>query len=89
MYETRPTELRDTVEMMNSEDYKERFRAEYCQVAIRFQKLQKMLEKWDKGELDFCPTCPRRIYNIQIKAMADYLAALEVRAVMEGIEFRK
>jgi len=45
----RPMELADTAEMMMSEDYKERFRAEYGQVAIRHQKLKAMLEKWDKG----------------------------------------
>lgn len=66
----RPMELADTAEMMMSEDYKERFRAEYGQVAIRHQKLKAMLEKWDKGELNFTPTCPRSTYDLQIKAMA-------------------
>ena len=47
----RPMELADTAEMMMSEDYKERFRAEYGQVAIRHQKLKAMLEKWDKESL--------------------------------------
>lgn len=36
-------ELKDTVEMMNSSDYKERFKAEYQQVAIRYQKLKDMM----------------------------------------------
>lgn len=79
-------ELRDTVEMMNSEDYKERFKAEYRQNVIRYQKLATMLEKWDKGELIFTPTCPRSTYNMQIKAMTDYIAVLEARAVMENID---
>ena len=79
-------ELKDTVQMMNSADYKERFKAEYFQVVIRFKKLKAMLEKWDKGELNFTPTCPRSTYNMQIAAMADYIAVLEARAVMEGIE---
>lgn len=78
-------ELKDTVEMMSSENYKERFRAEYAQVCIRYQKLAAMLEKWDKGELNFIPTCPRSTYNMQISAMTDYIAVLEARAVMEGI----
>lgn len=77
--------LNETVEMMESADYKERFKAEYYQLAIRYRKLFAMLKKWDDGELDFNPTCPRSTYNIQIDAMADYLAALEARAVMEGI----
>lgn len=79
------TELKDTVEMMNSADYKQRFKAEYCQVVIRYQKLAAMLHKWDKGELDFTPTCPRSTYNTQIRAMVDYIAVLEARAVMENI----
>ena len=44
-----------------------------------------MLTKWDDGTLNFKPTCPRSTYNMQIKAMADYIAVLEARAVMEGI----
>ena len=79
------TELKDTVEMMNSEDYKLRFKAEYAQVVIRYQKLKAMLEKWDNGELNFIPTCPRSTYNMQIKAMTDYIAVLEARAVMENV----
>lgn len=75
-------ELRDTVEMMNSADYKKRFRAEYQQNVIRYQKLVAMLEKWDKEELKFEPVCPRSTYNMQIKAMTDYIAVLEARALV-------
>lgn len=77
--------LAETVEMMNSTDYKERFKAEYNQLAIRYKGLKTMLDKWDNGTLQFEPTCPRSTYNMQIKAMADYLAVLEARAVMENI----
>lgn len=72
--------------MMQSADYKERFKAEYYQNVIRYQKLKEMLRKWDKGDLNFTPACPRSTYNMQIKAMSDYIAVLEARAVMEGIE---
>jgi hypothetical protein len=81
-----PNELRDTIEMMNSGDYKERFKAEYYQVVIRYQKLKAMLDKWDSDQLEFTPTCPRSTYNMQITAMTDYIAVLEARAVMEGVE---
>ncbi len=81
-----PNELRDTIEMMNSKDYKERFKAEYYQVVIRYQKLKSMLDKWDNDQLEFTPTCPRSTYNMQITAMTDYIAVLEARAVMEGVE---
>ena len=79
-------ELKDTIEMMVSDDYKERFRAEYYQVVIRYKKLKAMIKKWDNGELDFSPTCPRSTYNLQIKTMTDYIAVLEARAVMENVD---
>lgn len=78
--------LNETISMMQSEDYKERFKAEFWQTAIRYKKLATMLEAWDAGKIDFEPTCPRSTYNLQIKAMTDYLAVLEARAVMEGVE---
>ena len=77
--------LKDTVELMNSEDYRDRFIAEYKQLVIRYKGLMNMLDKWDRGELNFEPTCPRSTYNMQIKAMTDYIVVLEARAVMEGI----
>ena len=78
--------LADTVEIMNSVDYKERFKAEYAQLVIRYDGLRNMLEKWDNGTLEFKPTCPRSTYNLQIKAMTDYIAVLEARAVMENVD---
>lgn len=85
MCDMRPMELKDTVELMTSDDYKERFIAEYCQVKIRYGKLKYMLERWDNGILDFTPTCPRSTYDLQISAMKDYIAILEARSVMEGV----
>lgn len=78
--------LKDTLEMMQSEDYKERFKAEYYQLEIRLDKLTAMLEKWDRGELNFTPTCPRELYNQQVCGMVDYLNALRTRAEIEGIQ---
>ena len=78
--------LNETIEMMNSNDYKERFKAEYYQIKIRTVGLQNMLAKWDSEQLEFMPTCPRSTYDLQLKAMKDYKAILEARAVMENIE---
>ena len=80
------TELKQTVELMNSSDYKERFKAEYYQLKIRYDKLHNMCEKWDKNELDFTPTCSRFTYARQLNAMAFYLKVLEERAVVEKVE---
>ena len=78
--------LKDTIEMMTSEDYKERFKAEYYQLENRCAGLTAMLEKWDKGELNFTPTCQRGLYTDQLNAMERYLRCLEIRADAEGIE---
>nr|DAE87157.1 MAG TPA: hypothetical protein [Caudoviricetes sp.] len=82
----REMQLRDTVEMMNSADYKERFKAEYYQTAIRYGKLKTMVDKYNNGTLEFKPTCPMSIYDIQLRAMRDYLTILEARAAIEGVE---
>ena len=34
-------ELKDTIDLMTSEDYKDRFKAEYYQTKIRYDKLHK------------------------------------------------
>lgn len=78
--------LKDTVEMMQSANYKERFKAEYYQVLTRYKKLSSIVEAWDKGTLDFTPTCPRSIYDLQLRAMKDYVAILEVRAIIEDVQ---
>ena len=79
-------ELKDTIELMNSEDYKERFRAEYWQTKIRYNKLHKMLVKYEAGTLDFTPTCPIEALENQKYYMGNYLNALEIRAEIEKIE---
>ena len=79
-------DLKETVALMNSADYKERFAAEYYQLETRYVKLQSMVEKWDNGELNFTPTCPRSTYDFQLKAMKEYLGILEIRAKIEDVK---
>lgn len=81
----RPTTLQDTVHGMCSSDYKERFKAEYAQLVIRRNGLVAMLENWAAGTLKFTPTCPKTTYDLQLRAMNDYIAVLEARAVMEDV----
>jgi hypothetical protein len=79
-------DLKETADMMLSSDYKERFKAEYRQVVVRYNKLSNMVAKWNSGELEFKPTCPRSIYDLQLRAMKDYIAVLEARAAIENVE---
>lgn len=78
--------LSDTVNLMVSKNYKERVIAEYWQLKIRYDKLKIMLDKWDYGDLDFLPECPRELYNIQICGMKQYMDVLERRAKIENID---
>ena len=77
--------LKDTVEMMLSEDYKERFKAEYLQTKNRYDKLHRMLIQYEAGTLPFTPTCSRELLMEQAMHMGNYLRCLEVRAEVEGI----
>lgn len=80
--------LRETAILMNSDDYKERFIAEYRQLNIRYWALNKMVEKWDNGGIEalgFTPTCPREMYDDQLLYMLKYMDVLEARAKIENI----
>lgn len=77
--------LRETAIQMNSNDYKERFIAEYKQLALRYKSLVNMCIKWNNSQLDFTPTCPREIYDDQLLYMKQYLDILEKRAKLENI----
>lgn len=79
-------ELLDTVKLMESDDYKERFKAEYLQTKIRYDKLLKMIVKYESNTLDFEPSCSIELLKKQASIMGQYLYCLEMRAGIEGIE---
>lgn len=80
------TELKDTIALMTSDDYKDRFKAEYYQLQIRHEKLLNLLARHDTGTLGFDPTCSIGLLAEQCGAMGRYLKTLEARAKVEGIE---
>ena len=79
-------ELKDTIPMMDNPDYKERFKAEYYQTKIRYDKLHKMCIKYEAGTLNFTPNCSLELLKEQKSHMGNYLRCLEIRAEIEGIE---
>lgn len=85
-----------TVEGMLSPDYKERFKAEYQQTKIRYEKLKAFCNRIEAA-MRTCPgdtkrvqmpehDCPLDLLRDQERTMAEYLHCLEIRAVIEGIE---
>lgn len=88
-------ELKDTIKEMNSGDYKERFKAEYHQTKIRYEKLKKLNTKiqaayathMTKKEVEMPKhDCPDSVLDDLLRAMGQYLHILELRAEIEGIE---
>lgn len=78
-------DFKSTVDLMLSEDYKERFKAEYYQTKIRYDKLHKMCVKYEAGTLDFDPDCSLELLKEQKAHMGRYLNILEIRAEIEGV----
>lgn len=81
-------ELSDTVDLMLSDDYKDRFVAEFYQIMIRSWKLAIMIDKYERGELDDMPKsfrCSYALLKRQLKVMEEYESILADRAIIEGI----
>lgn len=83
----RNTNLADTVDLMCSEHYENRFLAEYYQTQERYERLHRMIIKYEAGTLDFTPTCSVDLLKEQAHHMGMYLHVLEIRAEKEGIRF--
>lgn len=79
-------ELQDTIDLMKSSDFKDRFKAEYYQLKIRTEKLANMLDKYKAGTLGFTPKCSFEILDAQCGLMKAYLRILKERAGIEDIE---
>lgn len=95
--------LNETISLMQSDDYKKRFIAEYWQTKIRYEKLKALNTKLEadfilheEGEteennicLDFTPDCPYELLKQQQSIMGEYLHTLELRAVIEGVDLNE
>lgn len=66
--------------------WKERFKKEYYELRERFQKLDMMIDQYEKGQLEFEPKCPIDLLKGQCSTMWNYLKILEQRAEIEEIK---
>ena len=86
-------ELKETVDLMLSVDYKERFISEYWQTKIRYEKLKNFCNKIEAceitGEEEPKHDCPLFLLREQQTAMGKYLKILEIRAEIEKIDLTK
>lgn len=82
-------ELKDTIELMNSSDWKERFIAEYLQAKIRYEKLHNLIVKREVNKCDFNTPISLESWKTQVSHMGLYIYELEKQAVLHGIELPK
>lgn len=82
-------ELKETIDLMTSENYDERLVAEYWQTKIRLKKLDAFIGHYHRGELAFAPSCPVELLEDQADAMSRYLALLLKRVEIEGVDLTR
>lgn len=72
-------ELKDTVDLMLSDDWKDRLKAEYMQCLIRIGKLQAALRENTMGSWE------REVLTQQLHTMCGYCGVLASRVLQNGI----
>ena len=76
--------LEDTVDLMLSLDWEDRFLAEYYQLQIRLKKLRKALLPTNT-----IPPKAVKLLSLQESAMSAYLATMKQRAELLGMDLDK
>lgn len=66
--------------------WQERMQGEYHDLKTRYEKLHRMVTKYEAGTLDFTPNCSIDLLRQQKRHMGEYLHDLEIRAEIEGVE---
>ena len=95
---TGAADLAKTITGMLSSDYKERFKAEYQQTKIRYERLKSFNNRIEAALYTARPDCknvempkhdcPFDLLGEQQSAMGQYLRTLEIRAVIEEIDLQ-
>lgn len=78
-------ELHQTVKGMISDDYIERFKAEYKQLTIRLDKLNNIIYKAKLNSIEFKLNSSLELLEVQAMFMDGYASVLRDRAASEGI----
>lgn len=79
-------ELKDTIELMTSDDWKDRFVAEYLQTKIRYEKLHRLIVRREVGKCDFLTPISLDSWMCQAHHMGNYLHELEKQAALHDID---
>ena len=81
--------MTDTIKLMNSTDYKERFRGEYFRLVNRIESFSKMLDGYRHNSLKYTPKCTLKMLDGQMNSMIIYRTHLEESAKIEEISLEE
>lgn len=76
------TDMKNSVDYMLSDDWKQRFIAEYAQLVTRIEKIIDIV--WDEESVDNAG--PLGLLDLQVDKMTEYKQILEIRADIYGID---
>lgn len=65
--------------------WQERMKREYRETKERYEKLHRMVTKYEAGTLNFTQKCSIDLLKQQKRHMGEYLHDLEIRAEIEGV----
>lgn len=65
--------------------WQERMKQEYRETKERYEKLHRMVTKYEAGVLEFTPNCSIDLLKQQKRHMGEYLHDLEIRAEIKGV----
>lgn len=68
------------------EAWQERMQCEYRETKERYEKLHRIMTKYEAGTLNFTPKCSIELLKQQKRHMGEYLHDLEICAEIEGVE---
>lgn len=67
------------------ETWQERMKREYRETKERYEKLHRLVTKYEAGVLEFTPKSSIELLRQQKRHMGEYLHDLEIRAEIEGV----
>ena len=65
--------------------WQEHMKREYRETKERYEKLHRIVTKYEAGVLEFTPNCSIDLLKRQKRHMGEYLHDLEIRAEIEGV----
>lgn len=78
--------ISNSIGRMNIGDEKQNLANEYYMISAKYRKLKKWIDDVERTGITSTLKCPLSLYYMQLRSMVDYIATLEARAAIEGVD---